>query len=451
MPSCDVVVIGAGLAGLHAALTLQEAGCDVRVLEAQQRIGGRVHSMGRPGLQTEAGGTYIGAGYTRVIGAAKKLGVPLIDVTPMLEFFREQDLVLGEEIIRQSEWPTHPANPFPEKDRDVMPWNFHRVLTMRENPLERPEDWLDPRFAAYDVSAHDWMVSLGLDERAIRIGYELNPSFGNDARDVSALLLFFRAAFSKAQRKLAPEGSVGYTIEGGVQRLPDAMAERLRREVELGCPVVGIDVHPGGVVAHCADGSNVSARFGICALPIGIVKDLPIDPPLAGPQARAAQLLHSQPITQVYLASKTPFWEEDGYAPSLFTDSVAGMIAASRNGEDPTEITSLTAWVMGPAAARLDQLPEAEIGREVVAAIERIRPAAKGRLEVVGLKSWGADPYARGAWAYFRPGQVREFAAEMGRPHGRLHFCGEHLGVASRGMEGAMESADRAVAAILEA
>src|SRR5690606_20903349 len=105
MPSCDVVVIGAGLAGLSAALKLQDAGCDVRVLEAQGRIGGRVHSMGRPGLQTEAGGTYIGAGYRRVIGAAEELGVNLIDVTPMLEFFREQDLVLGEEIIRQSEWP----------------------------------------------------------------------------------------------------------------------------------------------------------------------------------------------------------------------------------------------------------------------------------------------------------------------------------------------------------
>jgi len=449
MPSCDVVVIGAGLAGLHAALTLQDAGCDVRVLEAQLRIGGRVHSMGRPGLQAEAGGTYIGAGYRRVIGAAEKLGVKLIDVTPMLEFFREQDLVLGEEIIRQSEWPTHPANPFPERDRDVMPWNFHRMLTMRENPLARPEDWLDPRFAKHDVSAYEWMTSLGLDERAIRIGYELNPSFGSDAHDVSALLLFFRAAFSKAQRALAPEGSVGFTAEGGVQRIPEAMASRLHREVEVGCPVVGIDVHPGGVVARCADGSNASARFGICALPIGVLKDLPIDPPLKGPTARAAQALHSQPITQVYLGAKTPFWEEDGYAPSLFTDSPAGMIAASRSGDDPTEVTSLTAWVMGPAAAQLDQLSEADVGREVVAAIERIRPAAKGRLEVLGMKSWGADPYARGAWAYFRPGQVREFAAEMGRPHGRLHFCGEHLAVASRGMEGAMESAERAAAEIL--
>src|SRR5690606_36864718 len=136
-----------------------------------------VHSMGRPGLQAEAGGTDIGAGYRRVIGAADELGVKLIDVTPMLEFFREQDLVLGEEIIRHREWSEHPANPFPERDRDVMPWNFHRVLTMRESPLEQPGDWLDPRFAAHDVPACEWMTSLGLDERTIQIGYELNPGF----------------------------------------------------------------------------------------------------------------------------------------------------------------------------------------------------------------------------------------------------------------------------------
>lgn len=449
--SCDVVVIGAGLAGLYAAMTLEDAGCDVRVLEAQPRIGGRIHSMGRPDTQAEAGGTYIGAGYTRLIGTAERLGVKLIDVTPMLRFFQEQDLVLGGEIIRQQDWATHPANPFPERDRELLPWNFHRVLTMRENPLEKPGDWLDPRNAEHDVSAYDWMRSLGLDDRAIRIGYEMNPSFGANAQDVSALLLFFRAAFSKAQRRLAPEGSVGYTVEGGVQRIPEAMAARLRHGVELERRVVAIENDGSRVTVRCADGSSVTASFVVCSLPIGVLADVAIDPPLPEPQARAAASLPSQPITQVYLVPKAPFWDEDGYAPSLFTDSPAGMIAASRNGDDPERVTSLTAWAMGPAAARLDRMSEADAGREVVAAIERIRPAARGKLEVVGLKSWGSDPYARGAWAYFRPGQVRELASDLGTPHGRLYFCGEHLALASRGMEAAMESAERAARAILEA
>ena len=61
----------------------------------------------------------------RLIGAAGKHGVELVDVTPMLEFFREQDLVLGTEIISQADWPSHPANPFPEPDRALLPWSYH--------------------------------------------------------------------------------------------------------------------------------------------------------------------------------------------------------------------------------------------------------------------------------------------------------------------------------------
>ena len=69
-----MIVIGAGLAGLSAALKLQQAGVDAVVLEAQDRVGGRVHSMRQLGSNKEAGGTYIGAGYTRIIGAAERYG-----------------------------------------------------------------------------------------------------------------------------------------------------------------------------------------------------------------------------------------------------------------------------------------------------------------------------------------------------------------------------------------
>ena len=91
---CEAVVIGAGLAGLKAAVHLKDAGVDVRVVEAQDRVGGRVRSMRELGGNVEAGGTYIGAGYRRVVAAASRHDVKLVDVTPTLKFFREQDLVL---------------------------------------------------------------------------------------------------------------------------------------------------------------------------------------------------------------------------------------------------------------------------------------------------------------------------------------------------------------------
>ena len=212
----------------------------MQVVEARDRVGGRIHSMRGPGHRQEAGGAYIGAGYRRVIAAARRFDAELVDVSAMLAFFREQELVLDGELIRQSEWPDHPRNPFPGEDRALMPWTFHRVLAVRENPLDSPGEWLDPRFAAHDVPVHEWLSSLGYGERAIRLGYGLNPSFGDDALGASALLTFFRAAFSVAQRRLAPEGVLGYTVRDGVQRIPEAMTGSLRREVHFGRAVTAI-------------------------------------------------------------------------------------------------------------------------------------------------------------------------------------------------------------------
>jgi monoamine oxidase len=423
---------------------LEESGLNVIVLEAQERIGGRVHSMRELGSNAEAGGTYIGAGYDRIMRVAARFGIRLIDVEPILEFFREQDLVLGTTIIRQAEWPTHPANPFPERDRNLLPWNYHRVLTLRENPLASPEEWLAPRHAGLDISMHAWMRKLGLSDAVIRIGYGINTSFGEDAHDVSALLLLFRAAFSKSQRERVADVSSGYTVENGVQRIPDAMAGALRRAVVLGCPVVAIVENRNAVRVDCADGSFVTAKRVISSIPFGVLRRIWLDPPLTGLQAEAVAELRSQPITQVYLGARRPFWEDDGYAASQFTDSLPGMVAAARSATDPATVTHLTAWVMGRHARALDGLAAADVGGRVIAAIEGLRPAARGQLEFLGLQSWGSDPYAAGAWAYFRPGQIRRFAEPMRAQRGRLHFCGEHLAVATRGMEAALETAERA-------
>jgi monoamine oxidase len=447
----DVIVIGAGLGGLHAALTLEAAGVRTLVLEAQQRVGGRIHSMRQLGNTAEAGGTYIGAGYKRVIGAAERHGVELMDVTPILEFFREQDLVYRGEVIRQRDWPTHAVNDFPAADKEHMPWNYHRVLTMRDNPLDGPGDWLAPRHAALDIPAHDWFRRIGLSDRAIDLAYGLNVSFGRNAHDVSALLLLFRGAFSIEQRAVAPKDSLGYTARHGVQRIPERMAAAVRGGVELDHAVTGIALEDGRATVTCANGKRFTARHVIAAVPLPVLKSIAISPALPPLQAAAIAELPSQPLTQVYLAPKAHFWEQDGYAASLYTDTHAGMLMAARNRDKPSEVTSLTAWVTGDLAADLDRLSPGDAGRAVVAAVEAIRPAARGQLEVLGMHSWGADPYAGGAWVYFHPGQVTRYAAAVGDAHGRLHFCGEHLALMSRGMEGAMESAEEAVAEILAA
>lgn len=448
---CDVAVVGAGISGLMAALRLEAEGLSVRVLEAQDRVGGRIHSMSQLGDNAEAGATYIGAGYRRFLALAERFSIPLIDVTPILEFFREQELVLNGEIIHQRDWPEHPANPFPDGDRELMPWNYHRVLTMRENPLDRPGDWLKPENRSLDVSMRDWMLSLGLSEDVVKIGYGINTTFGRDADDVSALVMLFRAAFSTEQRKLAPGDSLGFTVESGVDRVPIAMAKSLARPVELNAEVEAVSDAGDHVTLTLADKQKITARRVICAVPFAVLRRIAIDPPITGPQAEAVKELPHQAITQVYLTPKRPFWEDDGFSPSLYTDSLAGMVTAVRSGTEPDRISHLSAWVIGPNAERIAPLSEAEAGKAVISAIEAFRPAAGGQLELIGLKDWGSDRYAGGAWAYFRPGQVGRFAAAMARSHGRIHFCGEHLSLTGRGLEGALESAETASSEVMSA
>ena len=236
---------------------------------------------------------------------------------------------------------------------------------------------------------------------------------------------------------------MGYTARGGNQAIPEAMAAALKTEVRLNQKVTGIRATNGGGEVHCADGTVYRADRIVCSVPFSVLKRIRIEPMLTGAQAKAVNTLESQVINQVHFIAKKPFWEQDGRTPNMFTNSLCGMVLAEHKGERPEDITSLTAWIRGHNAAWMDQTDEQQAIAAVLADIERLRPAAKGQLEVLAYKSWYRDPFSAGDWAVWQPGQVSEFAAHVAKPHGRLHFCGEHTAVSNRGMEGAMESGER--------
>ncbi len=447
----EVLVIGAGLSGLAAALLLQEAGARVRVIEARQRVGGRVLSYRKLPGNPEAGGTAFGPGYARLLDTARRYGVGLVNLGPVLRYYGQRELFLDGRHVPLSEWPDHPRNPFPEAAREIPPWRLVDGTLARHNPLKTSDAWRAPENAALDIPYYDWLRQQGLSHQAIDIGYNIEPSHGSSAFDVSALMMLFVSSFMAAQRALAVPGQAPFlTAVGGNQAIPEAMAAALENEVEFGRNVTGIRQLDDGAEVHCADGRRYRAEHVVCSIPCSVLRRLRFDPLLPPEQARAVNTLDSQIVCQAHMLATAPFWEQEALStPNMFSDGLVCKLVGEHKGDDPAEVTSLTAWIRGHNAALLDQLPDAEVRRAIIADIERVRPAAKGKLEIVEYKSWYRDPFSAGDWAVWKPGQVRTLAAHVGRPQGRVHFCGEHTAVANRGMEGALESGERAALEVL--
>ena len=445
--STDVLIIGAGLSGLYAANLLEEEGYKVRVLEADNRVGGRVLTQkGIPG-NPETGGTAFGSGYARVIDTANRFGINLIDLKPVIPYFRERTLALGGEIIPKEEWPTHPRNVLPEDYRNLPPNAFFHTLLGADNPLNAPQEWMNEEQFIHDISVHEWLKDKGYSDELVDLAYNLNISHGYNAKDVSVLMLMFVNAFAASQSRLGFQTSL--VAEGGNISIVEAMANGLREEVHFDKKVVSIDASKNAARVDCEDGSSYSANKIICSLPFSVLKDIPIYPKIDGPQSDAIQSLKSQKINMLHLIPKTPYWETDQMSPNMYTDQLAGMILAQRQASSPEIVDSLTVWLRGPIAEKLDRMNQGDAIRSVIKSIETLRPSTKGQLEFAAYHSWSLNPYSNGDWAYWGPGQIKAFGQEISKPHHGIHFCGEHTAIANRGMEGALESGERVFFEIL--
>ncbi len=444
--SADVIVIGAGMSGLNAALLLEEQGLDVRILEGRNRIGGRVYSLGNVPGNPEAGANAIVA--RNALATARRFGAELIDRSQRPGINRERLLVLGGKIISPSEWPDSPQNPFPKDQRETMPWGYVSPLISKNNPLKNVGDWVDPAYASHDISLHTFLEQQGASDRIIQLAVDTNCIYDRSAHDVSTLMPFHGDVRRKFRQKA---GRINFVAKGGNQRVPEAMARGLKRQVIMQKTVSGIRSEADGVDVQCSDGSRYRARFVICSVPIPVLRNLRIDPVLTGAQEQAVKSMSYSLCTQIHMTAKRPFWEDDGLPPCMWTDGLVGTVSPSRNGRSPDEVTSIAARGRGLMATYLDRLGPEGAKAAVIQYIEKIRPAAKGQLTALHFHSWQLDPFAGGAdFMIWGPGEVTAFHGKLWQRHGRISFCGEHTALLSSGQGGALESGERAASEILE-
>lgn len=437
----DVIVIGAGLAGLNAAVNLTDQGLNVRVLEATDRIGGRVNTLDDVENRPEGGGSEVGTMYARVLSTADRTGLQLRKA--LGDPIRWQWHV-GGKFVSSQEWPTAEVNKLSGEARKRPPPALESFFMPKENPLGQDlEAWLSKDAQRYDVPMDQFLRERGADDVALRF---IEMGEGTDSlKELSVLWDFRRSAISSFT---AAQGIDSLRhIVGGMSRLPDAIAAQLlKNPVEKNKPVIGIRDDGRGVEVRTADGKTFRAKHAVVAVPLPMVKTLKFDPGLPALQKAAYDTISLGYGTCIYFPVTGKYWEEDGMAPWMWSDSGMGRVMKWSN-----EIGDyLWVYFSGPENRRFRGKPDAEVLAYIENQLLTNRPSMKGRIGKGKVVNWSDQKWTRGTFLFMRPGEITKFGNVVANAHGRIHFAGEHTALLASGLEGAMESGERAALEVME-
>lgn len=433
----SVLVLGAGLSGLYTALLLEAKGLAVTVLEARDRVGGRVYTLDNIPGKPEAGGQGFSEKYQRLLALAERLQVP---TKPINNSQQGTLLYVREQAVLPSDWAASTANLLAAAERNTLPPGLLTSYLSPDNPLPNETAWTKAEYADLDIPLKQYLSTKGASPEALRL-INFNPgSTFNSVEATSALW-----ALRNNQRAKTPSKQP-MQIEGGNSRLPEKMAAALKFPVQTNKIVTSIQSSSTSVGVECADGSRFQADYAVVTLPFSVLRRIQITPPLQGRQAEAVAELPYTSVTRIQLAVRRPFWEEDGFPAQMWTDTQLETISPV---EDATGRQNLVCITGGASAQQLDAMNSQVLAEFVQSELARIRPASKGNVEITNVVSWGRDPFARGAYSHFAPGQIRRFRDKMAQPWQRIHFAGEHTAIATPGMESALESAERVTSEVL--
>jgi monoamine oxidase len=446
----DVCVVGAGFAGLTAAWRLAQAGRSVVVVEARDRIGGRVWTERlADGTALDRGGAWLGPGQDRLYALAAEMGVgtyPTFVGGDHL-FVRDGRIHRYRGLIPKGlSWFALVSLGIAMRRIDAM---------ARAVPLDAP--WSAREAAALDARpVASWLESrLNVPSRAARdlLRTTMVELFTTDPSEVSLLYALFHlhSAGGFARQTSIEGGAQQDRVVGGMQAIVDRIAARLGSAVRLAAPVREI-LHGSALVDVVADRLTVRARRAIVALPPVLASHLRYDPTLPAERQQLLEQLPAGSTTKIALVYDEPFWRSDGLSgQSLAPGSPFAITIDACAAETPPGI--LNTFVCGPDVRSFAAHHDEERRRIVVdEMVRRFGPRAsevRGYMEL----DWAEEKWTRGCFmGHYAPGVMTRLGHRLREPVGRIHFAGTETSAVMNGfIDGAVRSGERVAAEVLAA
>jgi monoamine oxidase len=419
----NCVIVGAGLAGLSAGYRLIKSGWNVTIIEARQRIGGRVFSYRFPqnaNLVCELGAEWIGESHQRIQELCREFSLEL-------KTHRFDDYLLRDgRVYRPGEWG------FSEKAKkafEKLVADYPKMTLRQKARLDRIDWWR--KLSGIGFSTDDLLLRDLMD----------STDFGESIRHVSAFAALAEYAES------CPHNEMDFKIAGGNQRLTEEFAARIgMQSFRPGERVEEITQRRTEVFIK-TDKQNYKADACIVTAPVASVRKIKFTPPLTARKRAALEELTYSRIVKNAVLFEERFWPADDF--SLVSDTSSHYYFHSTQNQ-PDKQGILCSYAIGEKA---DLLASQSDRRRMSAITHDLRDFEKraGELSLsIASYAWQRDEFTEGAYALYRPGQWFSLRPILQEPHGKVLFAGEHLADWQGFMEGAIETGEAAADALIK-
>jgi monoamine oxidase len=447
----DVLVVGAGLAGLTAARRLEQAGHDALVVEARDRVGGRTLSLPVPGADPDdpaavldLGAGWVGPTQDRVLALIGELGLATF---PTYE--------AGDNLSEHKGTLRRYRGTIPRLGAlalaDIAQAQLRLDRMARTVPVETP--WAAPRAAVWDRTTFaGWIrrnLRTGTGRDLMQIVAEAVWAAHPAELSFLHVLFYLRAAGGFDALTGVRGGAQQDRVVGGTQRIALAAAAALRREPVLDAPVQAVDWTADRVTLTLRDGRRVTGRRSVLALAPHLLAPVRFEPTLPPLRHQLHQRMPPGTVIKCHAVYPTPFWRDAGLSGQAAdpTGPVKVTFDASPPGGSPGV---LLGFVEGRQARQLGAGSARERRQAVLDCLVRYFGPAAGRPTGFVERAWATDPYAGGCYAgYFGPNGWTDYGGVLRPPIGPLHFAGTETATAWFGyLDGAVRSGEAAAAAV---